>query len=257
MEEELQKLGLNENEAKVYLAALSLGPSTASKLAEFTNIKRPTVYLALEGLAKLGIVSETFAQKKRLFRAEKPEKLEKLTKRMRRQVIDAEQVLENLLPSLKNLPGQSAEEPQVEFHSGIEGLKNVALEISACPSSWYFFGSSTKILEKILGAERMDILHDSWALRKDPNRPKIYLISDSGFYSLGGVWEKTKTPWREMRVLPQTINAHSGLFIYEDKIAVISFEHQPFAAIIKSRQVAEVVKIMHTLIWKSLPESKF
>jgi sugar-specific transcriptional regulator TrmB len=84
MEEELQKLGLNEHEARVYLAALGLGPSSAAQISEQTNIKRPTVYLALKNLIKQGIVFEIFANKKRLFQAEKPEKLEKLTKRMRR-----------------------------------------------------------------------------------------------------------------------------------------------------------------------------
>lgn len=245
-------MGLTQHEASIYLAALSLGPCTASQLANYANMKRTTVYSALEGLAKQGIVSETFANKKKQFKAEKPEKLDKLTKRMRRQAINAELVLENILPGLIKLPKQFGEEPKVEFYSGIEGIKNVALEIAACPSSWSFFGSSTQILKKIMVAGRMDILTDSWVLREDESRPKIYLITDSGALSLGADWKKYKTPWREMKILPQTINAHSGIFIYQDKIAVVSFEKQPFAAIIKSRQVVEVVKVMHKLIWAGL-----
>lgn len=66
----MQKLGLTEHESKVYLAALSLGPSSASQIAEQTGIKRPTVYLALENLAKQGLMSENLAGKKRLFEAE-------------------------------------------------------------------------------------------------------------------------------------------------------------------------------------------
>ncbi len=252
MEEELQKLGLTEHEASIYLAALSMGLCTASQLANKTNIKRTTVYSALEGLMKQGIVSETYASKKKLFKAEKPEKLNKLTKKMRRQVIDAEIILENILPGLIKLPKQFGEEPKVEFYSGIEGIKNVALEIAACTTSWSFFGSGTQILEKIMAAGRMDILTDSWALRQDENRPKIYIITDSGVLSLGDDWKKHKTPWREMKILPQTINAHSGIFIYQDKMAVVSFEKEPFAAIIKSRQVVEIVKVMYTFIWAGL-----
>jgi len=249
MDEELQKLGLTKHEATIYLAFLSLGPTTAAKLAEHTKMKRTTVYSALEGLIKQGIVSEFFSNKKRLFKAEKPEKLEKLTKRMRRQAINAELILESILPSLKEIPSLSGEEPKVEVYSGIEGIKNVALEIAACKTSWYFFGSGTQILEKITEAGRMDIFTDSWTLREDENRPKIYLITDSGVLSLGDDWKKYKTPWREMKILPQTINAHSGLFIYQDKIAIISFEKQPFAALIKSKQVVEVIKIMYKFIW--------
>jgi sugar-specific transcriptional regulator TrmB len=252
MEEELQKLGLNEHEARVYLAALSLGPSSAAQISEQANIKRPTVYLALENLIKQGIISESFANKKRLFQAEKPQKLEKLTKRMRRQVIEAELLLESILPGLIKLPKQYSEEPQVTFYSGIEGMKNILLEVSASKFSWYFFGSGRKILDKLVNLERMDILHDAWALRKSPDRAKIYIISDSGVLALGKGWDKIKTPWREIKILPGIINAGSGFIIFEDKLVVLSIENKPFAAVIKSKEAVEVVKVMFQLIWKSL-----
>ena len=255
MEEELQKLGLNEHEAKVYLASLGLGPSSASQIAEQTGIKRPTVYLALENLIKHGLVSESFAGKKRLFIAEKPQKLEKLTKRMRRRVVDAEILLESILPGLIKLPKQYSSEPQVTFYSGIEGMKNVMLEVSACKSSWYFFGSGAKILYKLTNLKRLDVLEEAWALRQHEDRPKIFIISDSGVFKLGKGWEKTKTPWREMKILPNMINAGSGFIIYEDKLVVLSLEGKPFVAVIKSKEAVEVVKIMYQLIWKSLPDA--
>lgn len=255
MEDELQKLGLTEHEAKIYLAILSLGPSSVVQISEQTNIKRPTVYLTLESLIKQGLVLESFAGKKRLFDAEKPQKLEKLTKRMRRKVIDAEILLESILPGLVKFPKQYSEEPKVNFYSGMEGLKNIALEIAACPSSWYFFGSGKKILEKLIKSKRIDILHEGWALRESPNRSKIYIITDSGVFDLGKEWKKTETPWREVKVLPGTIAVGSGFFIYEEKLAILSLENKPFVAVIKSKEVVEVVKLMYNLIWKSLPSS--
>ncbi len=252
MEEELQKLGLSEHEAKVYLAALSLGPSSAWQISEQSGIKRPTVYLALENLIKQGLIIESFAGKKRLFEAEKPQKLGKLTKRMRRQVVDAEILLESILPGLIKFPKQYAEEPKVSFYSGVEGLKNIALEISACPTSWLFFGSGAKILDKLVKSKRMDILNEAWALRGNPDRPKIYIITDSGVFALGKEWQKTKTPWREMKILPGVISVGTGFIIYEDKLAILNLENKPFAAVIKSKEVVEVVKVMYQLIWKSL-----
>ena len=40
-------LGLTENEAKVYVAALSLGPATILKIAQAAAIKRTTVYFVV------------------------------------------------------------------------------------------------------------------------------------------------------------------------------------------------------------------
>lgn len=252
MEEELQKLGLNKHEAKVYLANLSLGPVSANQLADNTKIKRATVYLALANLSKEGLVSESFVGKKRLFEAEKPQKLEKLTKRMRRQTIDAEILLENILPGLLKLPKQYLEEPKVTFYPGIEGIKNIALEIASCYSPWYFFGSGKKVLEKLIRFKRMDILHDSWSLRADTNRPFIQIITDSGIRALGKDWQGNKTPWREIKILPNTITTSSGFIIFDDKLAVFSLESKPFAAVIKSGEVAGVLKVLYGLIWGNL-----
>ena len=254
MEEELQKLGLTKHEAEVYLASLRLGRASASQIAEQVKIKRPTVYLALDNLIKRGLMLETFSGKKRLFEAEKPQKLEKLTKQMKERATKAEALLENLLPGLSKIPKQYKEEPKVSFYSGVEGLKNIALEISSSRSSWYFFGSCKKILEKLISSKRMDILKDSWALRDGPHRPKIYIITDAGVYALGKEWEMNQTPWREVKILPEIMNASSGFFIYEDKLAVLSMEDKPFVAVIKSKEAVEVVKLMYQLIWKSLPE---
>src|SRR3989344_1258284 len=165
MEAELQKFGLNEHEAKVYLAGLSLGPSSAKDLAEITNVKRSTVYLALENLIKHGLVSEGF-NKKKIFIAEKPQKLERLTKRMRRKAVDAELLLENILPGLIKLPRQYAEEPQIVFSSGFSGIKNVLLEVSASSTSWYFFGSTTKVLETVPGSDIKEIIEEGGKFRQ-------------------------------------------------------------------------------------------
>jgi sugar-specific transcriptional regulator TrmB len=252
MEEELQKLGLSEHEAKVYLAALSLGPSSAAIIADYTNIKRPTVYLALDNLIKQGLISESILDKKKLFVAEQPEKLNKLTKRMRRKTVEAEILLENLVPALKFLPKEYSEEPKVTFYSGFEGIKTAMLEVVASKASWYFFGSSAKVLEKLLRQEGKGIIKELEKYRQDSDRKKIYFITDQGILSLGGYWRETKTKWREMKILPNLINSGTGFAIYEDKLAILNFENKPFATIIKSKNVAEVVKLMYQLIWKSL-----
>lgn len=254
MEEELQKLGLSEYEARVYLATLGMGPSSAFHISEKTNIKRPTVYLALENLIKQGLVFENFINKKRLFQAEKPEKLSKLTKRMRRKVIDAEISLESILPEILKIPREYAEDPQVTVYHGLEGIKNILLEVSRSSSSWYFFGSSTRVFNSLSQADIAEIFEEGSKFRKDPKRPKIFFITDAGI--LASELKETITPWREMKILPKTINAGSAFIIYEDKLVILNFVSKPFATIIRSKEVMEVLKIMYQLIWKSLPEEK-
>jgi sugar-specific transcriptional regulator TrmB len=55
----LKRLGLNEYESKAYLALLTSGVCTASKLSESAAIPRPRVYDVLDSLREKGFVVET------------------------------------------------------------------------------------------------------------------------------------------------------------------------------------------------------
>src|SRR3989344_6559137 len=131
MEEELIKLGLNKNEARIYFAGLQYGTFSASDIAAKAKIKRSTAYLSLDNLVKLGLASEILDTRKKLYKVESPDKLEKLTKRMKRKAVEAELLLTTLLPILSELPKRSVEEPLVSLHEGMNGIKNVLLDISS------------------------------------------------------------------------------------------------------------------------------
>ena len=52
----LESLGLSENEAKVYYAALTLGPASILNIARAAGIKRTTVYSVVEALKQRGLM---------------------------------------------------------------------------------------------------------------------------------------------------------------------------------------------------------
>ena len=74
----LKQIGLKEKEIKVYLIILKLGSLSAQTISSETGIKRTTVYLVLEKLKKIGLVGEIIEKNKKIFFAEKPEKLLKI-----------------------------------------------------------------------------------------------------------------------------------------------------------------------------------
>ena len=71
----LQKLGFSGNEAKVYLAALEMGLSSAQDIAEKAGIKRTTGYSVLSYLVNRGVVGKTKVKGKTRFLAEPPQSL--------------------------------------------------------------------------------------------------------------------------------------------------------------------------------------
>lgn len=72
--ESLKNLGLNEKEARVYLALLQLGRSTAYSVAVRSGLKKPTTYVILHQLIEKGFALNVPRVKKQLFLAEAPEK---------------------------------------------------------------------------------------------------------------------------------------------------------------------------------------
>ena len=61
----LQQIGLSEKEARVYIAALSLGPATADQLAKQTGINRSTTYVHIKSLMAMGLMS-TYEEGKKI-----------------------------------------------------------------------------------------------------------------------------------------------------------------------------------------------
>ena len=115
MFEKLKNLGLSENEAKVYMAMLELGPSVVVEISRKSQINRPTTYVQIESLKKKGLVSTQTKGKKQIFIAESPDKLELLIDSELKTVENKKSELNNFLPELLSLFNSSGERPHVKF----------------------------------------------------------------------------------------------------------------------------------------------
>jgi len=130
--------------------------------------------LALDSIIKQGIVFESFANKKRLFKR-KSRKIGKIDQAYAPPSDRRRTYFGSILPTLIKFPREYSEEPKVIFYSGTEGIKNVILEVSGCPHSWYFFGSSTKVWEKLAKLGEWIFLK-RLALRRNPDVRKFFLL---------------------------------------------------------------------------------
>lgn len=122
LEKYLQEIGLSDKEAAIYLALLATDNSSVIDLAEKTKVKRPTVYVILESLAKKGLVSETTVGKKTHYQAEPPERLETFVERQKVVLDERAKRLKDIIPQIKSVQRESGERPVVKFFEGKEGI---------------------------------------------------------------------------------------------------------------------------------------
>src|SRR3989344_2268765 len=122
LELDLQKLGLNEKEVKVYLAALELGYSPMQDIAKKAGVNRATAYFIIDGLIKKGLVTQIEKNKKTYFAAEDPKSLITIIDKKWKEAEEVQSVFKQILPQLESVYNLSVEKPKIRYYEGIDGI---------------------------------------------------------------------------------------------------------------------------------------
>lgn len=110
---------MREIEARTYLEALALGPTTVLKLAAQTGIaRRTTLYSVIELLQQRGLISIEFVGFKKRFIAAPPTQIEFMLNRQRER-------LQQALPDLEALYNFTGDESSLKYYQGLEAVKGV------------------------------------------------------------------------------------------------------------------------------------
>lgn len=118
LKDKLKNLDLNDKEARLYLALLEKGVSTAYEVAAKADIKRPTAYAILDDLAKRAIVHKVPGSDKKMYRVAPPEIL------LERQQSKLNEV-QDVMPQLKAKENTGAEKTSVQYFEGEAGVREV------------------------------------------------------------------------------------------------------------------------------------
>jgi sugar-specific transcriptional regulator TrmB len=249
MLKELQDIGLSEKEARVYLAALELGRTTAEKLATQAKVNRSTTYVQLESLMKQGLISTYEEGKKTYFAPESPELLKRLLIKQKDEVVAKERDLSSLLPALLGQFEGAGERPVVRFFPGKEGVTVVREEVLSTKEKKIYITLSYEHLVKIYSAKELDDYSD---------RRKALGVHSKGIYlhkehfSKAGLDALTERRFLPPSVLPLTIDIN----IFDEKTAIFSLVGNIFAMVIESKQISSSMKMIFEFLWNKaeLPE---
>lgn len=126
----LSKLGLNMTEQSVYLAGLTLGPSTILQLAEQSKLKRLTVHQAVYSLIEQGVMMETYYGKRRLVYPNNADGLRLLLEEKKFVLRQLEQELESSKSVFDAIITARNSFSNTRLYHGIEGINTTLLEIA-------------------------------------------------------------------------------------------------------------------------------
>lgn len=115
---ELLKLGLTNEEAKLYLACLEINGGPVSNIARKAGVHRVSAYHTLENLLEKRLLSQYNKNGVKCFAPESPEQLEML---MHEKV----NIAKGLLPELKSLTASIGFKPKIRLYEGRDGVERV------------------------------------------------------------------------------------------------------------------------------------
>ena len=238
----LESVGLTEKQAKVYVAALFLGPAPVQRIAEQAEVNRATTYVILDELAAMGLVSTSVEGKKTVFVAESPEAIERYLNSVEKEVSERKEALKKSLSELREVSRNEATDdaPVVRFFKGAEAVRSLdAYMKRKATRNATIYGISD--LDEIL--KLFPDIHES-----GPKRRSKKNISSKLFYS--GTNELASDPksGRRTKRLPE--KARGDLSIYDDKMTIVSYKDQdPVGIVIESKEIVAVVRQLFELAW--------
>lgn len=133
-QEILENLGLSPNEARLYEAFLEHGESGVSDIAVAAQVHRRNAYDAIERLINKGLIFQIFSTGENKYNAVSPDKLLEL-------VAEKENVLQKILPELRQKFGDRFAPEEAYIYRGLEGQKNVFRDVLRVGQKSYFIGA--------------------------------------------------------------------------------------------------------------------
>lgn len=242
IEKDIQSLGLNEKEAKVYIASLELGQATVQKISAKASIKRPTTYFIIEGLMDRGLMSSYYHGKKQFFMAEMPERILDLIAKERKELELREEQFRRLLPELQSINNRNKDKPVVKYYEGKDGILAMTVEQMKTSKNQRLFNVfSRDIIEQAVTADELA------RIRRERLENKIVTKT---IYSR----EKGKLEGVEdaemVRLSAKEFPVTCDIALYEDKVRIASFKDRMIGVVIEDKEIAQSFRSIFELAWK-------
>ena len=239
----LRKLGLSDNEIKIYLNLLKTGTSTAYEISQKTGIYRVHVYDKLEQLMGKGLVTHVYRGAKKYFQATPPEKIKQYVEDRKKDIEQQESDIDQLMPELEAMAKLPKEDTAVEVFKGIEGLKYFLKDIIKTKKEVLITGIDDIKYHEALPVFMTQYFRD---LRNNKIVERVITVKRKGIF----LFDKTITPTTKYRFLEATQFNPTNTFIYGNKIVIVTWGTPPTATMIKNREVAETYRNHFEYLWK-------
>lgn len=235
----LLSTGLDYQRAELYLTCLSHGEANAKELAKDMKMGRTAVYDNLRALEERGLIKTVLHGKRKIFVPLHPKELYK-------KVESQKQQLKDLLPDFLSQFAIIDKQPFVQIFQGSYAAREVYEDILTTTKKEYLYFSPPQ-----LTLQTVDKFYiKKWIARRVKKglhsrslRVKSKIISDEPIFNEQNIY------LRQVRFLPEYMDLKASVYIYENKIGLISTSRENAAFIIQSSDLAFSLKQLFEFLW--------
>lgn len=241
MENELKKLGLTENETKVYLSLIELGSTNAGKIIKKTKLHRNIVYDNLEKLIEKGLVSFVIIKNIKHFEATSPKELKKYIEKQKQEVLSKEKIVNKILPEIEKKRKLVERKQEATIFKGKKGLRTAIEETTKTKDEILVFGTGWGMKETLKS------YYEQWHLKLRENKIKARILLPEN--RKGRFLPPFKARYlAEKNIIPSTI------CVFEDKVLNVIWGEEPIGILITSEKASDSYKKYFELLWRIAKE---
>jgi sugar-specific transcriptional regulator TrmB len=238
--EALRIMGIEEKAAQVYIALLQQPKMTPSQISRETGIKRATSYEYIDALLAKGFVTREPIGKRIFYSATDPRKV---FNTFRKQIPK----IEGSMLEMSFIHEHAVHRPRVTYYEGKRQLKTIYDDLFRTVGDVYSIFPAEQFFENF-STEEYDEFEKSitnYALKS-----KDLFLRDKYYKRIKEIRAKNGGSKLDKR-LPAEFRSKVDVLIFSDKVALISLRDLS-AIVIENKDIAELFRSMHALIWRSV-----
>ncbi len=248
MELQLEEIGLNKSEIKVYLSLLKLGASSTGPIITESKTANSKIYEVLDKLIQKGLVSHFTKQGTKYYKAASPKMILEYLKEKKARIERQESRVSEMLPMLLNFQKENEGGVESTIFSGVRGIKTAFANLVDELDS----GEEVHIMGVYdFGDKFMHLARYFQNIRSHKKIKAKFLINKS---AKNVAKEFKNYPPVEIKYLPEDVFTPAIFLIYSDKV-IINLAKEMTFFVLKSKSAKDAFDAYFNVMWKTASKS--
>ena len=240
---DLTEIGLNFNEAKVYLELIKFKKSTARQIIKSTKFHKNLVYDNLNKLIDKGLVTYITENSKKIFQLADSDNLIEFISEKEKEILIKKEKANKISKEIKKISKESLFKSEATIYRGIEGIRAFYNETLEDGRDFFIFGGPLESI-KIMG-ETFWKSYENKRLHKKMKSKRIFNTSIKEYKKILGQEDKNR------RYFEKDFEPLTEIFIQGNKVATIVWAKEPMLFLIRDESVARSYMGYFKKLWKT------